>query len=92
MAMWALWAANEVERNALTVLNHRVAKPPAERDPKLAQAAIEALRAPFAVLDKDAGRVRLHGRRPLHRGRHQHRRGGPLRHGGAGAVRGRARG
>jgi glutathione S-transferase len=53
MAMWALWAANEVEGNALTVLNHRVAKPPAERDPKLAQAAIEALRAPFAVLDKE---------------------------------------
>ena len=53
MAMWALWAANEVEGNALTVLNHRVAKPPAERDPKLAQAAIEVLRAPFAVLDKE---------------------------------------
>jgi glutathione S-transferase len=53
MTMWALWAATEVEGNALTVLNHRVAKPPAERDPKLAQAAIEALRAPFAVLDKE---------------------------------------
>jgi glutathione S-transferase len=53
MAMWALWGANEVEGNALTVLNHRVAKPPAERDPKLAQAAIEALRTPFAVLDKE---------------------------------------
>lgn len=52
MTMWALWAANEVETNALTVLNHRVGKPPAERDPKLATAAIEALRAPFAVLDK----------------------------------------
>ena len=52
MAMWALWAATEVEPHALTVLNHRVSKPPAERDPKVAQAAIEALRAPFAVLDK----------------------------------------
>jgi glutathione S-transferase len=52
MAMWALWAATEVEPHALTVLNHRVSKPPAERDPKLAQAAVEALRAPFAVLDK----------------------------------------
>ena len=52
MTMWALWAATEVESHALTVLNHRVGKPPAERDPKLAQAAIEALRAPFAVLDK----------------------------------------
>jgi glutathione S-transferase len=52
MAMWALWAANEVEPHSLTVLNHRVAKPPAERDAKLAAAAVETLRAPFAVLDK----------------------------------------
>jgi glutathione S-transferase len=51
MTMWALWAATEVEPQALTVLNHRVGKPPAERDAKLAAAAVEALRAPFAVLD-----------------------------------------
>jgi glutathione S-transferase len=52
MTMWALWAATEVEPHSLTVLNHRVAKPPAERDPRLAQAAVEALRAPFDVLDR----------------------------------------
>jgi glutathione S-transferase len=52
MTMWSFWAATEVETNALAVLNHRVGKPPAERDPKIAQASIEALRAPFAVLDK----------------------------------------
>ena len=34
------------------MLSHRVAKPPAERDPKVAQAAVDALRAPFAVLDQ----------------------------------------
>ena len=34
------------------MLTHRVGKPPAERDPKIAAAAIEALRAPFAVLDQ----------------------------------------
>jgi glutathione S-transferase len=51
IAMWTLWAATEVESEALTLLNHRVGKPPAERDPRLAEAAIEALRAPFAVLD-----------------------------------------
>lgn len=51
MTMWALWAANEVEPNALTVLIHRVSRPPAERDEKLAANAIEALRAPFGVLD-----------------------------------------
>jgi len=51
MTMWSLWAATEVETHALAILNHRVGKPQAERDPKIAQAAIEALRAPFAVLD-----------------------------------------
>jgi glutathione S-transferase len=52
MTMWSLWAATEVEPHAILVLNHRLSKPPAERDPKIAEAAIEALRAPFAVLDK----------------------------------------
>jgi glutathione S-transferase len=52
MTMWALWAVNEVEPHALTVLVHRVSRPPAERDEKLAASAIEALRAPFAVLDR----------------------------------------
>jgi glutathione S-transferase len=52
MAMWSLWAATEVEPHSLAILNHRVGKPPAERDAKIAQAAIETLRAPFAVLDK----------------------------------------
>jgi glutathione S-transferase len=52
MTMWALWAANELEPHAITVLVHRVSRPPAERDAQLAQAAIDALRAPFAVLDR----------------------------------------
>ena len=52
MTMWALWAVNEVEPHALTVLVHRVSRPPAERDERLAAAAAEALRAPFAVLDQ----------------------------------------
>jgi glutathione S-transferase len=51
MTMWALWAANELETSALQVLTHRAGKPQL-RDPKLAQAAIDALRAPFAVLDQ----------------------------------------
>jgi glutathione S-transferase len=52
MTMWALWAANELETNALAILNHRVSLKPEQRDAKVAQAAIDALRAPFAVLDK----------------------------------------
>ncbi len=52
MSMWALWAAIEVEPYSIQVLYHRVAWKPEERDPKVAAAAIEALRGPFAVLDK----------------------------------------
>ena len=52
MTMWALWAAIEVEPHSIQVLYHRVGNKPEERDPKIAAAAIEALRAPFAVLDK----------------------------------------
>lgn len=51
MTMWSLWAATEVESHALQVLTHRAGKPEL-RDAKLAQAAIDVLRAPFAVLDK----------------------------------------
>lgn len=51
-AMWSLWAATEVEPHSLNVLYHMVGKPPAERDADIAAAAVEALRAPFAVLDK----------------------------------------
>lgn len=53
MTMWSLWAATEVEPLALQVLTHRTAKPPAERDPAIARVAVEALRAPFAVLDRE---------------------------------------
>ena len=51
MTMWSLWAANEAEPHAVQVLYHRVNNPHGECDPAMAQAAIEALRAPFAVLD-----------------------------------------
>ncbi len=51
-AMWSLWAATEVEPHSINVLYHMVGKPPAERDANVAAAAVEALQAPFAVLDK----------------------------------------
>ena len=50
MTTWTAWALTEVEPQSIQVLYHRVAKPAAERDPKIADAAVEALRAPFAVL------------------------------------------
>ena len=44
---------SEVEPLSIQVLNHRVNNPPAARNPAIAQAAIDALRAPFAVLDRE---------------------------------------
>ncbi|MFN3744964.1 MAG: glutathione S-transferase family protein [Hyphomicrobiaceae bacterium] len=52
MMMWTAWALTEVEPHAIQVLYHRVARPAAERDARTADAAVVALRAPFAVLDK----------------------------------------
>jgi len=51
-AMWSLWAVTEVEGRALQVMVNRVTRPAAERDPKLGDAAVADLRAPFAVLDQ----------------------------------------
>lgn len=64
MGMWSLWAAAEVEPHSIQVLYHLVMKPAAERDPAVAAAAIEALRAPFAALEQHlAGREWLVGNR-----------------------------
>jgi glutathione S-transferase len=64
VAMWTVWSVTEVEPHSILVLYHRVAKPVAERDPKIADAAVQALRAPFAVLDKElAGKDYLVGNR-----------------------------
>ncbi len=51
MTMWTLWAATDVEPHSIQVLYHRVGKSPAERDPKIADAAVESLQGPFAVLN-----------------------------------------
>jgi glutathione S-transferase len=63
MTMWSLWAANEVEGRALTVMANRVTRPAAERDVKLADATVAELRAPFAVLDAARGQGYLVGKR-----------------------------
>ncbi len=53
MAMWSLWAATEVEPHSLLVVYHRAGGAPGGvKDPKIADAAVEALKAPFAVLDR----------------------------------------
>ena len=52
IAMWALWAATGVEPHAINVLYHRLGNPNGVKDPKIADAAVDALKGPFAVLDK----------------------------------------
>jgi glutathione S-transferase len=46
VSMWSLWAVTEVEGHALKVMQNRAA------NPAVAETGVEALRAPFAVLDK----------------------------------------
>ncbi len=52
MTTWTAWALTEVEPRTIQILYNRVAKPVDQRDPKAADAAVAALKTPFAVLDK----------------------------------------
>ena len=49
---WSLWAANEIERATNVWSFHAERLPQAERDPKIAAAAIDLLAPPYRVLDK----------------------------------------
>jgi glutathione S-transferase len=51
MTMWTVWAVTECEPRSIQILYHRVSKPESERDPAAADAAIEALKRPFGVLE-----------------------------------------
>lgn len=56
--MWALWAATEVEPQSLQIIYHRIGGAPGGvKDPRIADAAVEALRGPFAVLDAALART-----------------------------------
>jgi glutathione S-transferase len=48
---WAFWSMTELEKDALTVLMHRMAMPEAERKADLAEAAEGRLRVPLRVLE-----------------------------------------
>jgi glutathione S-transferase len=48
---WSFWSVTELEKDALTVLMHRVAMPAEQRKPDLADAAEKRLAVPFAVLE-----------------------------------------
>ncbi len=54
---WSVWAMTEVENPLIEVLMHRMFYPAEQRDPKVAEAAVAKLQAPFGVLDRQlAGR------------------------------------
>ena len=52
MGMWSLWAAAEVEPQSINIVYHRVSNAGWPMDPAIADAAVAALRGPFAVLDQ----------------------------------------
>ena len=58
---WSFWAVTELEKDALTVLMHRVAMPPAQRKPELADAAEKRLHPVLAVLEQHLQQRHAHG-------------------------------
>jgi glutathione S-transferase len=52
VTMWSLWAANECEVNTLAILQKGPTAPAGKQDKAATDAAVAALKAPFAVLDK----------------------------------------
>ena len=49
---WTFWTVTELEKDALTVLMHRLAMPAEQRKPELAEAAEKRLAAPLRVLEQ----------------------------------------
>ena len=58
---WSFWAVTELEKDALAVLMHRVAMPPAQRKPELADAAEKRLQPVLAVLEQHLQHQRERG-------------------------------
>jgi glutathione S-transferase len=49
---WSFWTVSELEKDALTVLMHRMAMPEDQRKPELADRAESRLKVPLAVLEQ----------------------------------------
>ena len=58
---WSFWTVSELEKDALTVLMHRMAMPPDQRKPELAEQAESRLKVPLAVLEKHLQSQNAHG-------------------------------
>jgi glutathione S-transferase len=60
---WSFWGMTECEPHLITILMNRMFAPPEQRNEKAAQTAVEALKAPFKVLERHLeGRDYLLGR------------------------------
>jgi glutathione S-transferase len=58
---WSFWTVSELEKDALTVLMHRMAMPPDQRKPELADQAESRLKVPLAVLENHLQTQTAHG-------------------------------
>lgn len=58
---WSFWTVTEVEKDALTVLMHRLAMPAEHRKPELADAAELRLKVPLRVLEQHLAQQQARG-------------------------------
>jgi len=58
---WSFWAVTEVEKDALTVLMHRLVMPEDQRKPELAEQAERRLHVPLRVLEQHLLAQKAHG-------------------------------
>lgn len=58
---WSFWTVTELEKDALTVLMHRLAMPEAQRKPELADEAQKRLKVPLQVLEDELTRQKAQG-------------------------------
>ncbi|MFZ9298390.1 MAG: glutathione S-transferase family protein [Hylemonella sp.] len=66
---WSFWAVTEMEKDALTVLMHRLAMPAEQRKPELAEAAEKRLMVPLRVLEQHLAAQQAQGQTYLAAGR-----------------------
>lgn len=58
---WSFWTMTELEKEALTVLMHRLVMPEAQRKPELANQAEQRLQVPLRVLEAELSRQHARG-------------------------------
>jgi len=58
---WSFWTVTEVEKDALTVLMHRLVMPAGERKPEQAEAAERRLQVPLRVLEQHLAQQQARG-------------------------------